>query len=163
MSAPPRSPSSSCARPPRWDSRRRVETDTAEAETNEVSTHMASPSVDKVNLAQKLTLFSEHWSPKVVGELNGQHVRLAKLMGPFTWHHHEHEDELFLVIHGRLRMELRERTVEVEPGEFIIIPRGVEHRPVAEEEVHVLLFEPATTLNTGNVREERTADTMEKL
>ncbi|AKF79019.1 mannose-6-phosphate isomerase [Myxococcus fulvus 124B02] len=118
------------------------------------------PSVDKVNLAQKLALFSEHWAPKVIGELNGQHVRLAKLLGPFTWHHHEHEDALFLVLSGRLRMELRERTVEVEPGELIIIPRGVEHRPVAEEEVHVLLLEP---VNPGNVREERTADTLEHL
>lgn len=163
MSAPTRSPTASSARPPRWDSGRRDEAPTGESSTNEVSAEVAPPRVDKVNLAQKLALFSEHWSPKVVGELNGQHVRLAKLLGPFTWHHHDNEDELFLVLHGRLRMELRERTVDVEPGELIIIPRGVEHRPVAEEEVHVLLFEPATTLNTGNVREERTADTLERL
>ena len=121
------------------------------------------PEVDKVNLAQKLALFSEHWSPKVVGELNGQHVRLARLHGPFVWHRHESEDELFLVLHGHLRMELRERTVDVGPGEFIIIPRGVEHRPVAEEEVHVLLFEPASTLNTGDVREARTAEQLQHL
>ncbi|WP_426756160.1 cupin domain-containing protein [Myxococcus sp. Y35] len=122
-----------------------------------------APEVDKVNLAQKLALFSEHWSPKVVGELNGQHVRLARLHGPFVWHRHEAEDELFLVLHGHLRMELRERTVDVGPGEFIIIPRGVEHRPVAEEEVHVLLFEPASTLNTGDVREARTAEQLQHL
>ncbi|MFY2560665.1 cupin domain-containing protein [Corallococcus terminator] len=163
MSAPTRSPTANSSRPPRWDSGRRVESDSGEDSTNEVSTDVAPPGVDKVNLAQKLALFSEHWSPKVVGELNGQHVRLAKFLGPFTWHHHENEDELFLVLHGRLRMEMRDRTVEVEPGELIIVPRGVEHRPVAEEEVHVLLFEPATTLNTGNVREERTAETMERL
>jgi mannose-6-phosphate isomerase-like protein (cupin superfamily) len=119
--------------------------------------------VDKVNLARKLALFSEHWSPKVVGELNGQQVKLVKLQGPFVWHHHENEDELFLVLHGRLRMELKDRTVDVDPGEFIIIPRGVEHRPVAEEEVHVLLFEPASTLNTGNVRGERTVEQPQRL
>jgi mannose-6-phosphate isomerase-like protein (cupin superfamily) len=119
--------------------------------------------MDKVNLAAKFALFSEHWSPKVVGELNGQQVRLAKLLGPFVWHQHEAEDELFLVIRGRLRMEFRDRSVDVEAGELIIVPHGVEHRPVAEEEVHVLLFEPATTLNTGNVREERTVERLDRL
>jgi mannose-6-phosphate isomerase-like protein (cupin superfamily) len=119
--------------------------------------------VDKVNLAQKLALFAEHWSPKVVGELNGQQVKVVKLQGPFVWHHHEAEDELFLVLHGQLRMEFTDRTVDVKPGEFIIVPRGVEHRPVAEEEVHVLLFEPASTLNTGNVREERTVEQLQRL
>ena len=112
---------------------------------------------EKVNLKEKFTLFDERWSPKIVGELNGQHVKLVKLYGEFVWHHHEREDELFLVLSGRLRMDFRDRRVWVEPGEFIIVPRGVEHRPVAEEEVHVMLFEPATTLNTGNVRNELTA------
>jgi mannose-6-phosphate isomerase-like protein (cupin superfamily) len=119
--------------------------------------------VEKVNLAQKFSLFSEHWQPKVVGELNGQQVKLARLLGPFEWHHHEAEDELFLVVKGRLRMELRDRTVELEPGEFLIVPRGVEHRPVAEQEVEVLLFEPASTLNTGNVRSERTVERLDRL
>ncbi len=112
---------------------------------------------EKVNLKEKFTLFDERWSPKIVGELNGQHVKLVKLYGEFVWHHHELEDELFLVLSGRLRMDFRDRRVWVEPGEFIIVPRGVEHRPVAEEEVHVMLFEPATTLNTGNVRNDLTA------
>jgi mannose-6-phosphate isomerase-like protein (cupin superfamily) len=112
---------------------------------------------EKVNLKEKFTLFDERWSPKIVGELNGQHVKLVKLYGEFVWHHHKQEDELFLVLSGRLRMDFRDRRVWVEPGEFIIVPRGVEHRPVAEEEVHVMLFEPATTLNTGNVRNELTA------
>ncbi|WP_140796855.1 cupin domain-containing protein [Myxococcus xanthus] len=161
MSAPHRSPTVLAGRRPRWDSRRRA--DTARALEGTGTLDAPAPEVDKVNLAQKLALFSEHWSPKVVGELNGQHVRLARLHGPFVWHHHDAEDELFLVLHGQLRMELRERTVNVGPGEFIIIPRGVEHRPVAEEEVHVLLFEPATTLNTGNVREERTAEHLQQL
>jgi mannose-6-phosphate isomerase-like protein (cupin superfamily) len=101
-------------------------------------------SVEKVNVRDKLAHFEEHWSPKVVGEL--------KLLGEFVWHHHEEEDELFLVVEGRFRMEFRDRSVWVEEGELIVVPRGVEHRPVAEEEAHVLLFEPASTLNTGNVR-----------
>jgi mannose-6-phosphate isomerase-like protein (cupin superfamily) len=113
--------------------------------------------IEKVNLKEKFALFDEHWSPKIVGELNGQHVKLVKLHGEFVWHHHEQEDELFLVLGGRLRMDFRDRHVWVEEGEFIIVPRGVEHRPVAEEEVRVMLFEPATTLNTGNVRNELTA------
>lgn len=116
------------------------------------------PAPTKVNLADKLAQVSEHWSPKVVGELNGQHVKLVKLLGPFVWHHHDEEDELFLVVRGRMRMEFVGRHVDVEAGEFIIVPRGVEHRPVAEQEVHILLFEPASTLNTGNVRNERTVD-----
>ena len=113
--------------------------------------------IDKINIKEKFALFDERWSPKIVGELNGQHVKLVKLHGEFVWHHHEQEDELFLVLAGRLRMDFRDRRVWVEEGEFIIVPRGVEHRPVAEEEVHVMLFEPATTLNTGNVRNELTA------
>ena len=113
--------------------------------------------IEKVNIKEKFALFDERWSPKIVGELNGQHVKLVKLHGEFVWHHHEQEDELFLVLGGRLRMDFRDRRVWVEQGEFIIVPRGVEHRPVAEEEVRVMLFEPATTLNTGNVRNELTA------
>ncbi len=112
--------------------------------------------MEKINLRQKLDSFSEHWSPRIVAELNGQHVKLAKLQGEFIWHHHEHEDELFLVIKGRLRMELRDRDIWLEEGEALVVPRGVEHRPVAEEEVQILLFEPASTLNTGNVENERT-------
>ena len=119
--------------------------------------------MDKVNLKEKLARFGEHWQPKIVGELNGQHVKLVKFLGPFVWHHHEHEDELFLVVLGRFQMELRERTVELAEGEFLIVPRGVEHRPVAEEEVHVLLFEPAGTRNTGNVVSERTVADPERL
>ena len=114
--------------------------------------------MDKVNLAEKFTLFAEHWSPKVVGELNGQQVKLVKFAGEFVWHHHESEDELFLVVEGRLRMDFRDREVWLERGEFLIVPRGVEHRPVAIEEVHVLLFEPASTLNTGDVRDGRTVE-----
>ena len=114
--------------------------------------------MQKVNLAEQLARFSEHWSPRVVGELNGQHVRLVKLQGEFVWHHHEAEDELFLVLRGRLALQLRDRVVHVEPGEFVIVPRGVEHRPAAEVETHVLLFEPAQTLNTGNVRDARTVE-----
>ena len=116
-----------------------------------------------VNLAAKLATFSERWSPKVVGELNGQMVKVVKFLGPFVWHHHDDEDELFYVIRGRFRMEFRDRAVDVAQGEFIIVPRGVEHRPVADQEVEVMLFEPATTLNTGNVRNERTLDRLERL
>jgi mannose-6-phosphate isomerase-like protein (cupin superfamily) len=111
-----------------------------------------------VNLAEKFSLFTDHWQPRVVGELNGQHVKLVKLLGEFVWHHHDHEDELFLVLRGTLRMEFAGGHRDVAPGEFIVVPRGVEHRPVAAEEVHVLLFEPASTLNTGNVRDGRTVD-----
>lgn len=112
--------------------------------------------MEKVNLAQKLALFDERWSPRIVGELNGQQVKLVKVAGEFVWHHHEHEDEMFLVVKGRLVLRFRDREVALEPGEFLIVPRGVEHLPVAEEEVHLLLFEPAATLNTGNLRNERT-------
>lgn len=114
--------------------------------------------VEKVNITEKLALFDEHWSPKVVGELNGQHVKLVKLLGEFVWHHHEDEDELFLVVKGRFRMEFRDRSVDVEEGEFIVVPRGVEHRPVAEEEVSVMLFEPASTVNTGSAGGALTAE-----
>ncbi len=112
--------------------------------------------MDKVNLQEKLSQFQDHWNPRIAGELNGQHVKLAKLKGEFIWHHHEHEDELFLVIKGALKMEFRDRTEIITEGEFIIVPKGVEHKPVAEEEVHVMLFEPASTLNTGNIENERT-------
>jgi mannose-6-phosphate isomerase-like protein (cupin superfamily) len=113
---------------------------------------------ERVRLAEKFAQFADHWSPKVVGELNGQQVKLVKFQGAFTWHHHEHEDELFLVHRGAFRMEFRDRTVELSAGDFLIVPRGVEHRPVADAEVEVLLFEPASTLNTGNVRDARTVD-----
>lgn len=113
--------------------------------------------IEKVNLAQKFALFSDHWSPKIVGAVNDFHVKLAKLQGEFVWHHHDEEDELFLVVKGRLRIELRDQAdIVLGEGEFAIIPRGVEHLPVAEEECHVMLFEPATTVNTGNVTDERT-------
>ncbi len=110
----------------------------------------------KVNLADKLNLFQEYWSPKIVGELNDSHVKLVKLKGEFVWHHHEQEDELFLVVKGRLLIKLRDRDILLDEGEFTIIPKGVEHLPVANEEVHVLLLEPKSTLNTGNVQNERT-------
>ena len=116
-----------------------------------------------INLADKLSTFTDRWSPKIVAELNGQQVKLAKLEGDFDWHHHEREDELFLVLEGRLRMELRDRHVWLGPGELIVVPRGVEHRPCAPEEVHVLLFEPASTLNTGNIRTARTVSDPEKI
>ena len=119
--------------------------------------------MQKVNLSEKLAQFSDQWKPKIVGELNGQHVKLAKILGEFIWHKHDHEDELFLVVKGRFRMEFRDRHVWLEEGEFLVVPRGVEHRPVAEEEAHVLLFEPASTLNTGNVRNERTVADLERI
>ena len=118
---------------------------------------------DKVNLSDKLQQFSEQWSPRVVGELNGQHVKLVKLSGEFVWHHHECEDELFLVLRGHLCIHLRDRTIELDEGEFFIVPRGVEHKPVAVGETHVLLLEPSTTLNTGNIRNERTVVVPERL
>jgi mannose-6-phosphate isomerase-like protein (cupin superfamily) len=109
--------------------------------------------MDKINVGEKLGLISEHWRPKVVGELNGQEVKLAKFKGTFVWHHHDHEDELFLGVSGRFRVEFRDRVVEVGPGEFIIVPRGVEHRTVTDEEAAVLIFEPAATRNTGNIED----------
>ena len=118
--------------------------------------------MERVNLSEKLALFRELWSPRIVAELNGQQVKVAKLEGEFVWHHHEHEDELFLVLAGTLRIEFRDRVVTLEEGELCVVPRGVEHRPVAEREAHVLLFEPATTLNTGNVRDERTREDLER-
>ena len=117
--------------------------------------------MNKVNLEQKLGLFSETWNPRIVGELNGQHVKLAKLKGEFVWHSHAEQDELFLVLSGDLAIELRDRTVTLEPGELFIVPRGVEHRPVARGGAHVLLFEPVGTRNTGGLRNERTVDAPE--
>ena len=120
-------------------------------------------SVDKVNIKDRFALFDEHWSPKIVGELNGQHVKLVKLLGEFVWHHHDEEDELFLLVKGRFRIEFRDRSVTLEEGEFIVVPRGVEHRPVADEEAHILLFEPASTLNTGNIRGEMTVADLDRI
>lgn len=116
-----------------------------------------------VNLAQKLAHIAAYWEPKIVGELNGQQVKLVKFLGPFVWHHHDDEDELFFVVKGRFRMEYRDHADWIEQGEFVIVPRKVAHRPVADAEVEVMLFEPATTLNTGNVRNERTRDVLERL
>ena len=120
--------------------------------------------MEKVNLAEKLALVDDHWNPRVVAELNGQHVRVVKVRGEFVWHSHAAEDELFLVVRGRLRIELRDRAVELGPGELLVVPRGVEHRPVADEEVELVLFEPAGTLNTGNAaRDVRTRDALGRL
>jgi mannose-6-phosphate isomerase-like protein (cupin superfamily) len=124
---------------------------------------MSEQSVTKVNLAEKFSLFSDHWQPKIVGELNGQMVKLAKFQGPLVWHHHEAEDELFLVIRGGFRMELRDGALDLSEGEFVIVPKGVEHRPVADTEVEILLFEPATTLNTGETRGPRTVENPERI
>jgi mannose-6-phosphate isomerase-like protein (cupin superfamily) len=117
----------------------------------------------KINLAEKFATFHDHWHPRVVASLNGQDVKLVKFQGPFTWHHHQGEDELFLVVRGRFTMEFRDRSVELTEGEMIVVPRGIEHRPVATEEVQVLLFEPKGTLNTGNVTEERTRAELERI
>jgi mannose-6-phosphate isomerase-like protein (cupin superfamily) len=119
--------------------------------------------MEKINLNEKFSQFSDYWNPRILGELNGQLVKAAKLKGEFIWHHHEQEDELFLVTKGKLKMEFRDKTVELNPGEMIIVPRGIEHRPVAEEEVELLLFEPASTLNTGNVENERTVKELRKI
>lgn len=119
--------------------------------------------MDKINLRQKLARFDDHFKPKVVAELNGQMVKLVKFQGPFVWHHHDAEDELFLVLEGRFCMELRDRMVWVEEGEMLVVPRGVEHRPYAPEEVSVLLFEPAATLNTGNVRDALTVEDLDRI
>ena len=119
--------------------------------------------IERVSLLEKLNSFQDCWSPKIVGELNDSYVKLVKLQGEFVWHHHETEDELFLVVKGSLLMKLRDRDIRVEEGEFVIIPRGVEHLPVAEEEVHVLLLEPKSTLNTGNVANERTVAELDRI
>src|SRR5690606_28092314 len=120
--------------------------------------------IEKVNLVEKFAQINDHWNPRIAGELNGQQVKLAKFLGPFEWHHHEHEDEFFLVVKGSFKMELRDKTITLNPGEFLIVPRGVEHRPVADQEAEVLLFEPASTINTGNLPpSERTRTNLETL
>ena len=116
-----------------------------------------------ISLAEKFAAFHDHWNPRIVAELNGQQVKLAKFQGEFVWHQHADEDELFLVHRGRFRMEFRDRVVELGPGDLLVVPRGVEHRPVADEEVEVLLFEPASTKHTGDVRDARTVDVFERL
>jgi mannose-6-phosphate isomerase-like protein (cupin superfamily) len=119
--------------------------------------------MEKINLARKFSLINDYWNPRIAGELNGQMVKLVKFKGPFVWHYHDNEDELFYVVKGRFDMEFRDKTVRVNAGEFIIVPRGVEHRPNAEKEVDVLLFEPATTLNTGNITNELTLETLKPI
>jgi mannose-6-phosphate isomerase-like protein (cupin superfamily) len=119
--------------------------------------------MEKVNLAEKFSLFREQWSPKIVGELNGQMVKLVKFQGPFVWHHHDHEAELFYVVKGCFDMEFENETTTINEGEFIIVPRGIEHRPNAKEECEVMLFEPGTTLNTGNLENERTLTKLQHL
>ena len=119
--------------------------------------------MEKINLLQKFELIEDHWNPRVAGQLNGQEVKLVKFSGEFIWHHHDQEDELFLVVKGSFNMELRDQTIELNEGEMLIVPRGVEHRPVAKEEVWVLLFEPASTLNTGNLVNERTRKELSRI
>jgi mannose-6-phosphate isomerase-like protein (cupin superfamily) len=119
--------------------------------------------MEKINLNEKFSLFSDYWKPKIIGELNGQHVKLAKLKGEFIWHKHDNEDELFLVIKGNLKIAFRDREIELKENECIIVPKGVEHKPIANEEVLVLLFEPVSTLNTGNIRDNFTLDKLEKI
>ena len=119
--------------------------------------------MEKVNVADKFAKITEFWKPYIAAELNGQLVKLDKLKGEFVWHHHEHEDELFLVVKGRFRMELRDGQIWLEEGEFLVVPRGVEHRPVADEEAWIVLFEPSSTLNTGNVQNERTLHELERV
>lgn len=120
--------------------------------------------MNKVNIREKLSLFSDHYNPRIVAELNGQHVKLVKLKGEFVWHKHDNEDEMFYVLEGTLKMELRDKTIEINKNEFVIVPRGTEHKPAADEEVSIMLFEPATTLNTGDAaKSELTRTTLEKL
>lgn len=119
--------------------------------------------MEKVNITQKLSLFTDHWEPKIAGELNGQHVKLVKFKGEFVWHKHDNEDEMFFVLKGKFKMELRDQIIELNENEFLIIPKGIEHRPVADEEVSIMLFEPATTLNTGDKQNEMTKKVLEKI
>ena len=119
--------------------------------------------MEKVNLNQKFSQFQDYWSPKIAGEINDSHVKLVKLKGDFVWHHHDAEDELFLVVKGRLLIRLRDRDIHVDEGEFVIIPHGVEHLPIAQQEVHLLLIEPKSTLNTGNLRNERTVAELQRI
>ena len=120
-------------------------------------------STQVVNAAQKLTMVDQHWSPKIIAELNGQQVKVAKLLGEFDWHFHEHEDELFWVMAGSLEMHLRDEVVHLNVGDIFVVPRGVEHKPVAHSECHVVLFEPASTLNTGNLNNERTVSDLDRI
>ena len=124
---------------------------------------VAKTMVKKINIDQKLSLFNDHWNPRIIGELNKQHVKLAKIKGEFIWHKHDHEDEMFLVLKGTLKIEFRDRTETIRENEIIIVPKGVEHRPIAEEEVSIMLFEPATTINTGDLDNERTRKNLESL
>ncbi len=118
---------------------------------------------DKINIADKLLLFKDHWNPRIIGDLNGQHVKLVKFQGEFVWHKHDNEDELFYVLSGEFNMEFRDRTVLLKEGEMIIVPHGVEHRPVAANEVSVMLFEPASTVNTGDITGELTKLTLQRI
>lgn len=122
-----------------------------------------SKNMDTINIAEKLSLFSDHWNPRIIAELNGQHVKLGKFKGEFVWHKHDEDDELFYVLEGNFRMEFRDKTVQVNKGEMLLVPKGVEHKPVADEEVSVMLFEPMSTLNTGNSEGELTKHTLEKI
>ena len=117
----------------------------------------------KINVAEKLSLFQDHWNPRIVGELNGQHVKLVKFKGEFVWHKHDQEDELFYVLQGQFKMEFRDKVIDIKENEFLIVPRGIEHRPVADCEVSIMLFEPASTINTGNAEGELTKHTLEKI
>jgi mannose-6-phosphate isomerase-like protein (cupin superfamily) len=119
--------------------------------------------MNKVNLAEKFSLFNEHWQPKVVGQLNGQHIKLAKLKGEFIWHSHENEDEFFMVIKGHLTIKLKDETIELDEGEFYIVPKGVEHLPIADEEAHIMMFEPIETVNTGKLNSDKTVTELERL
>lgn len=119
--------------------------------------------MEKINIEEKLSLFHDYWNPRIIGELNGQHVKLAKLKGEFIWHKHDNEDELFYVLKGILKMEFRDKIVEIKENEFLIVPKGVEHKPVADDEVSLLLFEPASTLNTGNTKNELTREDLERI
>ena len=119
--------------------------------------------MEKINIPEKLSLIDDYWNPRIAGELNGQQVKLVKFKGEFVWHKHDDEDEMFYVLSGEFNMELRDRTIVLKENEFLIIPKGTEHRPVAENEVSVMLFEPATTLNTGDKRNEMTRENLEKI
>ena len=124
---------------------------------------VAKTMVKKINIDQKLSLFNDHWNPRIIGELNKQHVKLAKIKGEFIWHKHDDEDEMFLVLKGTLKIEFRDRTETIQENEIIIVPKGVEHKPIAEEEVSIMLFEPATTINTGELENERTRKNLESI
>ncbi len=119
--------------------------------------------MEKINISEKLSLFNDHWNPRIVGELNGQHVKLVKFQGEFVWHKHDDEDELFFVLDGKFNMEFRDKILEINKGEFIIVPKGIEHRPVAKDEVQVMLFEPAGTLNTGNTKGNLTRENLDTI